>query len=296
MSANNSGPAEVPARWRFAAGRNPGLLPPPRAPVEGALGGADLDRAWHLLLINHTPFQPVDEREYARVVDRYRELEELVLGDPELQGYYAESFLTEDAAKAWANEGNVVDGPVPGWKLHHVATLQSQLMEDAFYAFRLDRYANAQDNRGWMNLFRRWGNSATFKARFESMRETFSRDFVDFFDYYVRDLPPIDTDPIPHPWDPGTRREDKRSERMLSEDDLKWSKLIRPQPAAVKRYFPGVYLDSGIREATPEKLQPPHPSTGEHGAEPDKPSPPAAPPPISPEGGSASGPGAVPNQ
>ena len=33
----------------------------------------------------------------------------------------------------------------PFWKLHHVATIQAQLIEDIFYSSRLDRYANASE-------------------------------------------------------------------------------------------------------------------------------------------------------
>jgi hypothetical protein len=290
MFVVNSGPADVPTPvWRFAVGSEE-AQPAPRHAIKGELGGELLDRAWSRLLISHAPFLPVDDREYARVIDRYRDLEQILLGDPELQDYYAESFLTSGAREKWTGAGTA-----PEWKLHHVVTLQSQLMEDAFYAFRLDRYANAQDNRGWMNLFRRWGSSATFKARFEVMRETFSRDFVDFYDYYLRDLPPIDSKPVPHPWDPRSRRKDDRPKPETPEEDHEWADSFSKEMALGERFLPGVYLDSGIREATPEKLQTPHTTPGQHGAELDKPSAPTAPPPPA-EGGSASGPGAVPNQ
>jgi hypothetical protein len=253
-----------------------------------------LDRAWLSLLINHVPFLPVDEQEYARIVDSYRDLEKLVLRDPELQAYYAESFLPADEVQSWTSGDTTVGDSAPGWKLHHVVTLQSQLMEDAYYAFRLDRNANAHDNRGWMNLFRRWGNSDTFKARFQSMRATFNRDFLDFYDYYIRDLGPIDLEPVPHPWDPAGRREDLRKEPMLAED-REWADRLTERPA-IGGTIPGVYLDSGIREATPEKLQSPKASPGGHAAGADKPSAPVTPAQSAAEGSSASDTGAAPNQ
>ncbi len=294
-------------RWRFLDGPD-AELPPPRVAVAGALPTRReewLDRAWLRLLILHTPFLPLEQEEYARLVDRYRDLEVLILGDPELQGYYAETFLEDAPATQWPGAAGTAGavgqlGGGPLWKLHHIATVQAQLMEDVFYSSRLDRYANASENRGWMNLFRRWGRSEVFRERFDSMRATFSRDFVDFYDYYIRELPSIDLAPVPHPWDPGIRRRDTRGLPPPSQEDAEWTMLISGTAALGERYLPGVYLDSGIREAEPWKAQTPQPLAGAHAGGPDKtgapstspPTPPPAPPPNTSSGDS----GDPPNQ
>jgi hypothetical protein len=251
-----------------------------------------VDQAWGQMVILHTPFLPVEQREYARLVDRYRDLELLVLKDPELQGYYVESFHPSDPepASRKAPRGPAAESGPQG-KLGHVASIQAQLMEDVFYSFRLDRYANAPDNRGWMNLFRRWGRSTTFRERFDVMRATYSKEFVEFYDYYIRDRDPIDLDPVPHPWDPRLRKVDKRAPPPLAEEDQEWAKRILYHHEEPERYIPGVYLDSGIREAEPQALQSPDVQPGAHAADPAKSSAPGAPPPAPPAGGAASDPG-----
>jgi hypothetical protein len=265
-----------------------------------------IDRAWLQLLILHTPFVPLDQDEYARLIDRYRELEELILDDPELQEYYAETFLEEGEAKKWLNAAgtrgtDAIPGPTPHWKIHHIAAIQAQLMEDVFYSSRLDRFANASENRGWMNLFRRWGNSQVFRTRFDTMRPTFSRDFVDFYDYYIREHRSIDVSPVPHPWDPPERRrDDRKSIPPLSDDDEEWAKSLPETPEDERPLFPGVYLDSGIREAEPRKPQTPQARPGSHAGGPEKASasstPPPAPPPAPPPTTSSGDSGGPPNQ
>jgi hypothetical protein len=152
--------------------------------------------------------------------------------------------------------------------------MQAQLMEDVFFVLRLDRYGNARDNRGWMNLLRRWGRSPTFNKRFDELRSTFSQEFVEFYVLYLRKrYGTIEQSPIPHPWD---RR---------------------------KKFVPvGVFLDSGIREAAPGheaagERPLPQPGSGTHGVTDEKGGSPLyqTPPPDDTEtGGAASG--SVPNE
>jgi hypothetical protein len=59
------------------------------------------------------------------------------------------------------------------------------------------------------------------------------------------------------------------------------------------RVLPGVYLDSGIREAEPRKPQTPHSPPGGHAAGPDKSS---VPPPATSGGGSGTDAGTPPNE
>jgi hypothetical protein len=249
MPATSTGPDKPsPVAWRFSKGNDdPPLLVVPASPLAGVQRLEALDLAWLRLLVLHTPSVPPDVQLYPGLVDRYRDLETLFLRDSDLEPYYEEAFRPFGAMSEETALQPVV-GPAPRWKLNHVAAIQAQLMEDVFYAFRLDRHANSSENRGWMNLFRRWGNSKGFQVRFEAIAETFSIEFVDFYEHYIKDRPPIDEAPVPHPWDPA-----RVTARIARE-----------------RAMPGVYLDSGIREAHPRKVQAPIVGSGAPGAGPAK--------------------------
>jgi hypothetical protein len=181
-------------RWRY---EELALTLPPPTPEgetkEPTRVERDLDRAWTELLILHTPFYPIEQPDYQRLANTFRQLESTFLDDDDLHQYYVESFRpeTKKPGDEWV-ESPPRSSNAAGWKIHHVAALQAQLIEDVYYALRLDRYANSPDNRGWMNLFRRWGRSDTFNARFDTLRSTFTRDFEEFYDAFVRYLPPID--------------------------------------------------------------------------------------------------------
>jgi hypothetical protein len=276
----------VPPRWRFAEDESwegapqwDGEAPPARErpldedhqealEIEAARNQqAQIDLAWLRLLLIHTPFRAADQAEYRGLINALRDIEGVFLADEGLSPYYQECF---------ARPSTVVPGmsprrPVAGgaeWKLAHVVMLQAQLMEDVFYMLALERHANAPDNRGWMNLFRRWGNSPTFLEHFEAIRGTFTNDFVDFVDIYVRGLGPIDCLPVPHPWDPRGRRKDPRPPfTPKPECELPG----RPTPSPRPRYIPGVYLDSGIREAEPSKPPSLTPEPYAHGSTPSNP-------------------------
>jgi hypothetical protein len=122
------------------------------------------------------------------------------------------------------------------------------------------------------------------------MRDTFGKEFVDFYKYYIRDLDPIDRLPVPHPWDQTQRRLDTREPPPPSEE-------VEPESAreaeAPGRVLPGVYLDSGIRKAEPGESQTPRPPPGGHAAGPDKAS---VPPPATSGGVSGIDAGAPPNE
>ena len=78
--------------------------------------------------------------------------------NPGLHAYYRECMdLPDDVDPLPAVDVKPID-PV------NLIVMQIQLMEDAYFSLRLDQYANARDNRGWMNLFRRWAQSETFQA------------------------------------------------------------------------------------------------------------------------------------
>lgn len=245
-----------------------------------------LEAAWGELLLLHTPFVAAGQGPFGELLDSFRELEQIFIDEETLGPYYDESFRPENVAAPL--QPAVPTPPARGPQaLPHIVTLQAQLMEDAFYVLRLDRYANAPDNRGWMNLFRRWGRSPIFNEEFERLRMTFTAAFVQFYDDFIHDLPSIDQAPIPHPWDRPYSVVETRP-RHLSPAD-------RAQPASerrARRIIPGVYLDSGIREAGREGRPAPTVHPGAHGAGPQqsRTSLPEALPPGEDAGGSQSAP------
>jgi hypothetical protein len=130
-------------------------------------------------------------------------------------------------------------------------------MEDAYFSLRLDQYANARDNRGWMNLFRRWARSETFRKHFSALQTVYSTDFVAFYCNYIDGWEEIDKQPLPHAWDV-----------MHAQDEQKHPVAFECR----KRGAPGLFLDPGRREARepdddlPPVQAPPHPRPGEGGS------------------------------
>lgn len=238
------------------------LHPPPRFLDESRLG-----KAWQWLQVLHTPFRTIDPDEYRWIVDWLAELERLFLDHQELESYYRECYASESEPPAQP----VAPAPIaltspqeasPAM-VAHVATLQAQFMEEVFHVLVLDRHANAPDNRGWMNLFRRWGRSKRFNERLDTIRSLLTLRFLTFYDYYLRYYPcRIDEDPIPHPWDSEDRRRGPTPPRTFPErtegspgpgcedEETEQVRQGRKAAAAAKaKLLPGLYLDSGIGEA-----------------------------------------------
>lgn len=199
--------------------------------VDSSTAPREVDRAWWELLRAHMPYHILPGSEYDALLGRLREIEMqfLTATGGELVGYYDEAFLGRASAAEPGVDGNVDS------RIRHIAVLQAELMEQVYFTLRLDRYANAPDNRGWMNLFRRWGRSRTFNRHFDPIRTILSADFVQFYDHYLKDVPyDIDTIPIPHPWD--VQPADMGGSTAYA-PFIRWKRV------------PGVFLDSGLVEA-----------------------------------------------
>jgi hypothetical protein len=187
---------------------------------------AGLRMSWERLQNMHTSFRATEQREYQALLRRLWDLERLFLERPQLRWYYEECLQPEYGPRSVPEEGSSTGAT---WETDQIVALQAQLMEDVYESLQLERFANAPDNRGWVNLLRRWGRSSTFNLRFNTLRVTFNREFVEFYDQYLRMYPlTIDESPVPHPWDPPARRIDPRDE--------------------AGELLPGVFLDSGLRE------------------------------------------------
>jgi hypothetical protein len=146
--------------------------------------------AWDELRIRHSPFRAADNEQFGELTNQVKEMEQLFLETPDLRWYYLECMGLADP-----------DPNADRQQAVNVVAMQIQLMEDSYFALRLDRYANARDNRGWMNLFRRWGRSPTFQEYFKKLKSNYSLSFVAFYCDYIEDWGEIDAYPVPHAWD-----------------------------------------------------------------------------------------------
>jgi hypothetical protein len=198
---------------------------------------------------------------------RLGELERLVLDTPGLAAYYRECM---GLPKQDSPSVDPLD-PV------NLIVMQIQLMEDVYFSVRLDQYVNARDNRGWVNLFRRWSFSETFRTHFHQLQTIYSNDFVAFYYNYIEGWAPIDEEPVPHAWD------------VLYATEEAHPVAFRCRNTGA----PGFYLDPGRREARepgdrPALVPAAHPLPGQRGAglpgETTPPTPSSAPPPA-PESG-----------
>jgi hypothetical protein len=190
-------------------------------------GARHRDDVWQELVYRHTPFRPAEVDDFQRLMQQSSALERLFLETPRLERYYCECM----------------GRPVEGYSSdadasRHVAAMQLQLMQDVFYSLHLDQYANAPDNRGWMNTFRRWGSSPAFTTHVEELRDTFTKAFIAFYDHYIKGWK-VDC-PVPHRWD----------RRLKESGGARYEGLTGAAlDQCRKSNGPGVFLDPGRREA-----------------------------------------------
>jgi hypothetical protein len=245
--------------------------------------------AWQQLVYEHSPFRAADVADFQRLLRQVGEFERLLLANRDLE-QYASELSAPNPSEAPALKP---PPPSPPHQVRHAAAIQLQLMEEAFYALRLDRHANAPDNRGWMNLFRRWAASPTFQTQVALLEKTASRRFISFYYHYIEGWK--EDVPVPHPWD--VRADDRRAERKakggapemfsgITKDGLR---ICRER--ATKSYKgKGIFLDPGLVEAghqdsfdEPHRVMP-----GQHGTTETPPASAPAPPPAGSEDSSKS--------
>ncbi|MBI3263664.1 MAG: hypothetical protein HYZ58_11020 [Acidobacteria bacterium] len=191
--------------------------------------------AWQDLLVLHTPFRASENENFQDLLRQLSAIEQLFLEHLSLQAYYLECMELSPGPTASPSDETV-----------HMCAMQLQLMEDAYFSLRLDQFANAPDNRGWMNLFRRWGRSSLFQIQFLALQSTFSIQFVEFYQNYVENWDPIDDAPIPHPWDLALGAEPHYGSAGRTRKAVETTRArFKPD-----RIVPGIYLDSGRRETS----------------------------------------------
>jgi GNAT superfamily N-acetyltransferase len=110
-----------------------------------------------------------------------KELERLLRDDPELLRYDLEIY-PELRSVFGIDPGGVALDPRAAI---HTCNLQIQLMEQVYLAVNLNEFHGHALNRGWMNLFRRWTSSATFRLFWPTLCGMYSRQFVHFADQHL---------------------------------------------------------------------------------------------------------------
>ena len=200
---------------------------------------------WHRLSRRHLPFRAAEAEEFQAATRDYINIERMFLSDPKLHEFAKEldrpfdsDITMHESARKLDRQSESAGSTPPAdpnaVPVGRACAILIQLMEKVFFGLQLDLYPNAPDNRGWMNVFRRWGRSPTFKRHFELLKTNYSDVFVEFYADYVHDYDePIEDLYVPHPWDGEQRRQHPRD------------------PA---RRLAGVYLDPGIYEVSADGL------------------------------------------
>lgn len=238
-------PITLPA-WRHH------VAPPPNPETFG-WPEIVLDDSWRKLVMIHTTFRAIDQDEYSEIIDGLRRVERLFLDYPGLDNYYEECHQPPGTPFPTSDKGDDTEMvSVSSTRHRHVAAIQARLMERVYFVLRLLGFANALDNRGWMNLFRSWGQSPRFNEVFDSISSTLTSEFVEFYRAYLRYFPgAIEQYPVPHPWDSTTARRDPRVSGSSIMDD---ESEFRPQR--------GVFLDSGRQTESGPTPSPGEPTQG----------------------------------
>ena len=113
--------------------------------------------------------------------DDLKDLERLLRDDPDLLRYDLEIY-PELCSVFGMDQGTVAPNPRAAL---HTCNLQVQLMEQVYLAVKLEEFHGHALNRGWMNLFRRWTSSATFRLFWTTLCGMYSQQFVRFAEQHL---------------------------------------------------------------------------------------------------------------
>ncbi len=144
------------------------------------------------LLSKWRPPVPDLSKSFLRNAEKYMELEKLLKNSPELADYDLQTcpeleVLIGDAEKLNQAEEGLKAKNYTSYirQVTHFCNMQLQLMENVWMALDMDRYYNYPDNRGWMNLFRRWARSEIFKMVWSINKGLYGRDFKEFAESHL---------------------------------------------------------------------------------------------------------------
>ncbi|WHZ17598.1 MAG: hypothetical protein OJF52_004450 [Nitrospira sp.] len=143
--------------------------------------GQDFSTLCHALRSYWVTTPPGMQESFLGETNDLKDLERLLRDDPDLLRYDLEiypelrSLFGIDPAGTGLNPRAAL----------HTCNLQIQLMEQVYLAVNLEEFHGHALNRGWMNLFRRWTSSATFRLFWPTLCGMYSRQFVQFADQHL---------------------------------------------------------------------------------------------------------------
>lgn len=133
-----------------------------------------LSKNFGKLLSKWRPPVPDLSKSFLRNSEKHMELENLIKDNPELTKYDLQNY--PELEQLVETENYTLDKR----QAIHFCNMQIQLMENVWMALEMDRYYNHPDNRGWMNLFRRWARSETFRMVWSINKGLYGRNFKEF--------------------------------------------------------------------------------------------------------------------
>jgi hypothetical protein len=158
-----------------------------------------MERALEELRARHLAFRRPERTDVAALEELRLEILSEVAKDKELDSYYREAWGLPVTPESSDPSRSTDLAPH-----RRIVAMQIELMARAFSVLQLQLFANAPENRGWMTLFRRWGNSPRFKTVFRQLAIAYAPEFRKFYELYIEDarIPGTASGdlPIHHPW------------------------------------------------------------------------------------------------
>ena len=136
----------------------------------------DFSHLCHALRSHWVTTPPGMQESFLGETDDLKDLERLLRDDPDLLRYDVEIY-PELCSVFGLDPGSIALNPRAAL---HTCNLQIQLMEQVYLAVKLEEFHSHALNRGWMNLFRRWTSSATFRMFWPTVCSMYSQPFVRF--------------------------------------------------------------------------------------------------------------------
>ncbi|MBN9520314.1 hypothetical protein J0H58_17585, partial [bacterium] len=143
------------------------------------------------------PPPPAFDQNYADAGHECARLMSQIRTDPNLDGF-AHALYPELPPEAGGAPGADAAPADALGRPHELLAVNQMLdvMERAWLGIQLGTYHAHPMHRGWMNAFRRWTSSATFRRVWPVVRGEFSKDFVRFCERALN-LPPVRAVPRP---------------------------------------------------------------------------------------------------
>ncbi len=141
----------------------------------------DFSSLCHALRSHWVTTPPGMQESFLGETNDLKDLERLLRDDPDLLRYDLEIY-PELCSVFGLDPGGAALNPRAAL---HTCNLQIQLMEQVYLAVKLEEFHGHALNSGWMNLFRRWTSSATFRLFWPTVCGMYSQQFVRFANQHL---------------------------------------------------------------------------------------------------------------